>query len=136
MRPKHLITQELRSRVAISFANGLSRRRAAEELSITTFMYDKVLREEETQALIKELEHTSISAAKTQIRLSISQLADKLMSVINMQLDEGNLEAVKIALKVIGFEQDSLKGNENTQLTVIMPGAEIPKIIEVKSENN
>lgn len=127
------ITEMLIRRVALLTVGGANITQIAQELSIDRSVVRKILNKDECKSIVEEIEREGMATAKAIIRSQTSQLATKIIKVINDHLDNGNLEAVKVGLKILGFnEQEQVKQND-TSITVVLPGSAVPPK-EVKAD--
>lgn len=134
-REKLVIDELLTRQVASLLASGANNTQIANELQISATMVRKISAMPETKAMLKEVGESALAGAKALIRQRTAKLAEKIVDVIEAQLAEGNLDAVKIGLKVLGFsdQEQVVQGAQN--LTVVLPGASASRpAIEVESE--
>ena len=135
-REKVIVDELLTRQIASMLASGSTAYVIAQELDLARTTVARIANSNATRALVKEIGESSVAAAKAQIRMETAGLVKKIMAVIHQQLDEGNLDAVKVGLKVLGFnDQEQIAPGVQT-LNVIMPGADQPRTIEVESETS
>lgn len=130
------IDPALRGRVATLKALGKTNDQIIEETGLSKFVVQKVLRSPESQALIKAVDETFINSQLMLLKTELARLINKAVKVIEKNLDENNLEAVKVLFKGVGAEAKVESGESNQNITVIMPGVKTEKIVEVTDETN
>lgn len=117
--PEEVVTRQ----VAALAASGASRTVIASQLGLSLYKVKAVMASDEFKQLVTDIGDEATRTAKQQIKASVGNLATEVARVLKEQLQENNLEAVKIALKVMGFDQaEEQKGDTNIQ--VILPGQE------------
>ncbi len=119
-------TEELIQKIADLAVKGNNVKEISTELKMSYPIVRKFMRSPEYQGEIRNA-----------LRQKISQLSGLMVKVLEAQLHEGNLEAVKLGLKVLGaVDSDPVVANQANQgITVILPGAQKPeKVIDVVSE--
>lgn len=111
----------------------------SEQLGLTAYQVGKIMASDEFKAALKEIGDASVAEAKQTIRAQTSKLAQEVTRVLTAKLQEDNLEAVKIALKIIGFDEEE-KVTGDTNISVVLPGVAAPvktvesDVIEIESE--
>lgn len=126
---QEVITDTIVKQVASLAATGSNLQEIATSLSISKYYVKKVLAMDSAKALIKEIGDEATSVAKNSIRTKVGLLAKEVGRVIEERLSENDLEAVKVALKIIGFDAQE-QGPQETNINVILPGQSEPKPID------
>jgi orotate phosphoribosyltransferase-like protein len=113
-------TEELIQKIADLAVKGNNVKDISTELKMSYPTVRKFMRSPEYQGEIRNA-----------LRQKISQLSGLMVKVLEAQLHEGNLEAVKLGLKVLGaIDADPVVANQANQgITVIMPGAQKPEVV-------
>ncbi len=129
--PETLLTEVVVKQVAALAVSGATPGEIAAKLGMTKWQVKKAMQLPAYKAYMKEVGDAALSTAKEFIRAEMGKLSKEIMRVIRTQLEEkDSLDAVKIALKVVGFDQEEqVKGD--TTLNVIMPGANKPETKDV-----
>lgn len=128
------ITPELTRQLAMRRAVGASVRELEKEFELSRFLINKTLNTDMAKAIIKGLIDDAVTGAVITVRRRLADMTDLAMNVIEQNLKEGSLEAVKIYFKGIGM--DGMEKPDNAQqqtIQVILPGHQQPKDIEVES---
>ena len=142
--PPKQVTPDMMGQAASMLVMGKTITEVSKELQVSFYQAKKIANLPETKGMIEEIKRTTLATIKEEIKVRTAQLADKVMRVIEQQLEEGNLDAVKVSLKILGF-QDAEPPQSGTQnLTVVMPpGVNIvpenkvkQPIIEVENETD
>ena len=117
-RTKIDVTEDLIKRIADLAVDNMSGMKMAEELKLSRGAIKTIMRKPEYQDEVRAI-----------IRTRMSSLAGLMVQVLEEQLREGSLEAVKLGLKALGaVEADTSQGSGQVQgITVIMPGAGKPE---------
>lgn len=124
------LQQSLSKQVAAIMLAGGNIHNASQTLGVSRRKIQNIILTDEYKAIVNQAGDEALGTAKTFLRREVSKLAHKMIEVINSKLDEGSLEAVKIGLKVMGFDnEERVEGDTNIQV-VLPTGAE--KAIEVE----
>lgn len=121
--------------LASNLVLGKTTQEIAKDMNIAWDTVKRLSNRADVKALVKEIGESSVSAAKAAIKLEVSRMVKKIIDVIHKNLDEGNLEAVKIGLKVVGALEPEPIQNQASQINVILPGDK-PAPREVINEEN
>jgi hypothetical protein len=121
----------VRQVAAASLAPGCTPARIAEQTGLSLYQVRKVMAREDFKKYLKDLAEEALAPAKAKLRNAFSNMADSVISAMENNLAENNMEAVKVALKVMGM-MDEEKVAGDTQINVVLPGAQVTK--EVTSE--
>lgn len=111
----------LAKKIAAMYATGITSERAiAKELQVSPYVVRKVRESPEYLNVVKGIGDEVLTQAKGLIRSETAKLAKEAIRVLKAQLKDNNLDAVKVALKVLGFEdKNEEKGDTNIQ--VVLP---------------
>lgn len=132
-REKFIVDELLTRQVASLLASGSTPTQIAQVLGISRTLASKICLLPSTKSFLKEVGESSLAEAKLTIRTRVSRLANKILDVIEAKLDEGELDAVKVGLKVLGLDVAEPPSSTGTSLTVVLPGhAPAPKPIEAE----
>jgi len=116
---------------------GRSAMEIAQELNISQSSVLRLLKRDDTKALIKSMETTAIQSAISVLKVELSRLLQKAVQVIERKLDEGDLDAVRVLFKGVGVESQEATKDSSQQITVIMPGApQEPRMIQADIVQN
>ncbi len=138
-REKVVVDELMTRQVASLLATGATSVKIAQDLGVSRNVVARIAGMDSTRALVKEIGDSAIAGAKAEIRLATAGMVRKIMDVINQNLDEGNLDAVKVGLKILGFQDNEPVNQGAATLQVIMPGAavpESPKTFEVTNNDS
>lgn len=121
--PSTEITNEMIKKVAICAATGATVNAISTETGISRHLIRKIMFTPKFKEELRVTTDEVTSQAKTYLRAEISKLSHEVFRVISDQLREKNsLEAVKIALKIMGFENEEEKKQGDTNIVVKLPG--------------
>lgn len=121
--PELPIAEMTIKQVAAMAATGASRNEIADQLKISRYTASKIMTLPLFKIVVKEIGDEAVSNAKQIIRSKTGFLAQKIMEVLTARLEKDDLEAVKVALKIMGFDQsDAPKGD--TTFTIQLPGVQ------------
>lgn len=126
-----VIDEVVTKQVAALVLTGATTREVAEQLGLGISQVRKIQNSTKFKEVLSAVGDAAVMEAKQAIRAETSRMARKIIKVINEQLDEGNLEAVKIGLKVLGLDQVEEKQQGDTNISVVLPGT-VTKDIEVE----
>lgn len=127
--PEVVISEAVLKQAAALAAQGATIKQIAERLGVSQFITKKMMANPDFKHWIKEIGDEALNNAKQIIRAKTSDLANEVTRVLKARLEEDDLEAVKIALKVIGFDQPQDTGKGDTTLVVNLPGVSEKAIV-------
>lgn len=121
-------------KIATMLLAGSTRTAIAKTLKISVPRVNTLMNTQECIDTIRKLEQEGLSVARSKIRLGVAQIADKVLKVINQHLDEGNLQAIAPALKILGISEEQPEV-QDTNIVVMLPGSQDSKIINVTEKD-
>jgi hypothetical protein len=128
------LTEEmLQKQIAASLASGVALSAIAKELGINYNKAKRISNSEMVKRTMLEIAEEAVGVAKHQIKANTAHLVEGIMDTIKHHLNNKNLNAVPIALKILGFEEKEQK-DQPSQFTIVLPGAEAPKDITPQYE--
>lgn len=128
--------QELAIRKIASLADtGLQPKDIAAKLKLTVHQVKRLQASDEYKALMIEVGDKYLAEAKTKWSQGMARMLDKCLRVIERNLDEGNLEAVKIAIKSLGISEAEKSTGDST-INIVLPTGVGDKVIEVEGTTN
>lgn len=136
-KPK-LIVDELISRqvAAIAIINP-NVTDIAKQLNISKELVRRVMDSRQFREILIDIGDSSLGPAIAKVRSQTAKLVNKALKVIEDKLDEGDLDAAKVVLKVLGVDNQEEK-HQDTNLTVVLPNtvqaSTIQQTIEVPDE--
>lgn len=136
IRPEVVIDELLTRQIASAMLDNQSATFAqiAKTLNIPTMLVRKVCLSAKFKDIITKAGQDELGPALARAKVKMARLADKAMTVIEQQLDDGNLNAALAVLKGIGMDEQVDKQVDQT-LTIILPGAERQqKTIDISTE--
>lgn len=116
--------------VASMVISGSSINRIAQELSTTRHHIKKIMNTQQFRDLVKEQSEEVLITARNTLKAAITERVPELIRVLDKHLKDDNLEAVKLAFKSLGMEAVEQQ-QASSNLTVVLPGFDQPKTIEV-----
>lgn len=120
--------QEHYKEVAALKLAGMSDQQIVKSTGIGRYALNKIKKSPEYKAYYNQLTEEVMEDAKAILRHGVSKLAVSALEVIKMQLEEkGNLEAVKVVMKVMGLDQAEEGKKEDTTLNIILPTTRVEK---------
>jgi hypothetical protein len=129
-RPEVVIDELVVKQVAALSATGASPVAIAEQLGMSRYQVKKIIASGQYAEVIKDIGDEVVKGAKQVIRSKTSELAKEITRVLTERLAENDLEAVKVALKIIGFDNSDDKDKGETNINVILPGQSNEQVIE------
>ena len=121
-RPPKRLDEALYVQVAALAATGATRNAIAKQLEISPFYVNRIFKSEEFQKQVRDIAEEAVGTAKNTIRFRVAELATDVLNALTYQLrDKSSIEAVKVALKVLGFGEDEQVKND-TNIQVVLPG--------------
>ena len=116
---------------------GDSYEKLAEELGATRQTIANILSRPRAMEIAAELAKTSMDNAKTQVRTGLSRLVTKAVSVVEANLDEGDLAAAKLVFQGVGALDPEQEKTSDSNITIVMPGQAPPtEVISVVDGDN
>lgn len=130
------VAQQLLERCAILKLSGSSQKAIAAELNISERQVKLMLNSDEFPEVVKNLGESLSAEAKNKLRKGLAGLVDKSLKVLEANLEEGELEAVKIVFRGLGFDQQDQK-QVDTQIQVILPNTHVTEqVIHTEKVND
>ena len=106
----------------------------AEEMKLSRYKVNKLRNSLEFKEQMKEITDSARDAAKAGFLAKIETLAPLAYKALKSNLEDGKLDAVRVFVEVVGLKDADTGPKQDTSITVIMPGADQTKTIEVKPE--
>lgn len=101
----------------------------AKELSVSFNRAKELIASPAVRAIVNEAGDAAVVVARNTLKREVAGLTDLIIEVLKEHLEqERSLEAIKIALPIIGMKELEQKGDQNTAITVVMPGGETQAI--------
>lgn len=119
--PEVTISDLVIKQVSASAATGATIGQIATQLSLSKYHVKKIMAMPEFKKIVKDIGDEAVNNAKQVIRSSTSELAAEVSRVLKERLEDNDLEAVKVALKIIGFDQQE-QSKGDTNIVVQLPG--------------
>ena len=114
-------TEEVMAKqVAICLSSGMTPPKAAKELGISRQKVVSISNTDKCKRTMLELSDAAVASAKSVIKSQTAGMAELVIATLKHHLKTNNHNAVPIALKVLGFEQDEPNKGPAT-FTVILP---------------
>lgn len=122
------VTPEITRNIATRRAIGTSLRDLESEFGFSRPVINRVLSSDLAKSVIKGITDDAVSSAVVAVRKEFADLTGLITEAVKHHLKEKNLEAVKIGLKVLGFDSAERVDTKQAQsITVILPGSSAPK---------
>jgi hypothetical protein len=115
-REKIEVTTELAKEVAQAIIDGETLNSVIKAVNLSAPTVKKIMRSPEFTEQIKGI-----------VRNRVARLADKMVAVLEQQLNEGSLDAVKVGFKVLSVLDPEPVQTGSQTLTVVLPGASQPQ---------
>lgn len=132
-----VVDEALTRQVATIMLTGASVADCAKRLSISPNAVRTITASDRYKEIVTTAAEEELAPALAKAKAQLARLSTKAVAAIERALDEGSardaLQAATIVLKSVGLHEEE-KQQQDTSITVIMPGAAEPSIIEVKSE--
>lgn len=126
--PEVIISEAIVKQVAASAATGATVGQIAASLALSKYHVKKIMATNDFKTLVRGIGDEAVNNAKQVIRANTSDMAAEVTRVLKERLEDNDLEAVKVALKIIGFDQqEQTKGDTN--IVVQLPG-QVEQVIE------
>lgn len=119
-------------RIAVLSLSGTPKTQIGKELGLSPRQVTTLMEQDEFQAVVQNLGESLSNEAKNKLRKGLARLVDKSLKVLETSLDEGELEAVKVVFRGLGFDRPD-DTHAGTSITVNLPTT-TEEIIEVKQE--
>ncbi len=134
--PKKIeVTPEITRQMATRRAVGATLRDLEQEFGFSRPVVNRVLSTDMAKAVVKGLIEDAVGSAVIEVRRGMADMATVVTKVLRKHLEDDSLEAVKIVLKGLGMDAVEKTDVKQAQtFTVILPGQQAAKEIEVESE--
>ena len=120
-KPSVIVDQVLTKKAALLVLSGKDSVLAlSKELGLSRWATKKMVDSQEFKDLITTLSETELLPLIQEMRKNVANLGKKAIKVLELHLNEGNLEAVKIVFKSMGLAETEMKQSD-TNLTVVLP---------------
>lgn len=115
-------------------ASGATTHAIGKELGIPDSTVRRIQKLPEYNKELETMGSEVLVAARNRIKAEVGKLSNEIIRVLRAQLeDKDSLEAVKIALRVVGFDDEAGPAQE-TNIQVVLPG-QAQDTIEVNSDD-
>jgi hypothetical protein len=129
------LNQDMLCRQAAALiASGATHATIQQQLNLSRWQTSKLVNDPMTRQYVAEMGEEVTKTALIRIRQDVSKLAGLAMKALESNLKKNNMEAVKTLLRVVGALDHETQQAQDTNLTVIMPGAKTEQVLEVKGE--
>jgi transposase-like protein len=132
-----VVQEALTRQVAAVLLTGASVTDCAKQLSISPAAVRRIQASDKYKELVTETAESELAPALAKAKAQLARLSAKAVKAIEKALDEGSardaLQAATIVLRSVGLHEDE-KQQQDTAITVIMPGATTEQVIEVQAE--
>lgn len=95
----------------------------------------KVLASELYTDTLRDLEGESTAKSRSKIKVEVSKMADEIIKTLRLKIKDGSIDAVKVGLKILGFDDEVKQTDTSQNITVVMPGYKPENVIEIKQED-
>lgn len=127
-----VVKQQILERAAVLSLTGAPRTQIAQELGLSDKAAKRLMDSDEFKQVVQTMGDALSVEAKSKLKKGLARLVDKSLRVLEDNLDEGELEAVKLVFRGLGLEQTDGK-IQDTQINVILPNLQPEEnVIEVK----
>lgn len=132
-----VVNEALTRQVATVMLSGASVADCAKRLTLSPNAVRTITSSARYKEIVAKTAEEELAPALAKAKAQLARLSTKAVAAIERALDEGSardaLQAATIVLKSVGLHEEE-KQQQDTQLTIIMPGAAEPKTYEVPSE--
>lgn len=113
-----------RFRVAVLTYAGATQEEIGKELGLSRPSVAKIQEHEDVKKSLEDILTKDLLAARANICKEVSKLSLTIVEAIKAKIQEGNVEAIKVGLKILGFEgtKESSNAGSVQNLTVVLPG--------------
>ncbi len=121
--------------VAALVATGATQEAIRQQLNISRAVVSKLVADPSTRQYVSEMGEEVTKAALIRIRQDISRMTGLALKALEANLRKNSMEAVKTLLRVAGALDQENSPTQDTNLTVIMPGGKVEKVVELEKSN-
>lgn len=125
---KDVPMEQVAARAAVLEMSGVGQNKQVQILSeefqfnFTRTQIERLRAKDTYLSVVEEYKKNVVKRAVSDLKSGVSGLVPKIIKALEVALDEGNLQAVMPALKVLGIEnQEPTQQAQN--LTVVLPGS-------------
>lgn len=134
-----VIDESLTRQIATVMLTNASVAECARKLAISPSAVKTILASDKYKEIVAKEAEQELGPALAKAKAQLARLSTKAVAAIERALDEGSardaLQAATIVLKSVGLHEEE-RQQQDTQLTIIMPGAESPTTIDVTPFDN
>jgi len=109
---------------------GQNKTQIKKALKISPALLNQILESDEYRKLAEQQPREGLLPIISETKAAIGQLLTKAVSVLDHNLDEGDLQAAITVFKLNGLMDEASREQGDTSITVVLPGAS-EKVIEV-----
>ena len=114
---------------------GKSRTQIRKELKLSPALLDQILQSDDYKKLAESQATDELLPLITETRKKLGKLLDKAVTVLEHNLDQGELQAAVTTFKLMGLLDEKKETAQDTTIQVILP-SEVSQVIEVTNEEN
>jgi adenine specific DNA methylase Mod len=136
-----VIQQTLVKQIAALKLQGVSGNDIAKQLKLSRYAVQKTINSDEFKAELKQLADRAVEGALLAFKSKIESLEPLAYAALKSNLQEGQLEAVKVWARFVGMD-DKREEKADNQIQIILPGQQEVKTVvseplhEVRSDDN
>lgn len=131
-----VVNEALTRQIATVMLTGASVSECARQLSLSVPAVKRITESDKYKQIVADTAEDELGPALAKAKAQLARLSTKAVKAIEKALDDGGhreaLQAASIVLKAVGLSEDE-KQQQDTQITVVMPGAEAPVTFEVQN---
>lgn len=124
----HLANEALTKQVASLMATGVPQSQIAKSLKIAVGTVKRLSETDLAKRVMLEIGEEVVHTAKVWVRANAARLKEKMIKNLEYNLEQNNLNAVPITMKILGFGEE-VKDDKPANYVIVMPGAEQPRSI-------
>lgn len=132
-----VVAEALTRQVATVMLTGASVAECAKKLTISPAAVRKIVESDKYKEIVATTAEEELAPALAKAKAQLARLSTKAVKAIEETLDNGayreRIQAATIVLKAVGLHEEE-RQQQDTSITVVMPGAEHPTVIEVPNE--
>lgn len=118
--------------IALLKIDGISQKEIAKRLNLTELKVSRIIASKAYRKVAMELADAATSTVKAVLKARVASLGEEIFKALRSKLAEGNMKAVEVSLRVLGFE-DAVENKGDTLIQVNLPTAAREKTVNTNT---
>lgn len=124
---KDVVEQSLTAQIAALVFQRVPAHKIAEQLGITRYRAEKIIKSSEFKAFLKDLGDRAAEVALAQFKSKLEELEPLAYAALKHNLQDKKLDAVRIWGEFVGANRKQENEQKDTAIQIILPGGLAPE---------